>query len=306
MGWIKRNLFFVIGLAIAVVLLALAVAYDLQSWSHNSTAKSRLNEAYRLLGDFAGQKPLPGDGVKVDNIKIATTQEQQMREWISRSGNYFQPIAPIPGGFGTPGGNGGRMGGRGNGGNGGMSSEVFKNALDRTISQMQHEAAGAGVQLPPDYGFSFTAQRIRVQFAPGSLEPLALQLGEVKTISEILFAARVNSLESIQRVRVSDDDTAAGSQADYVTDTSTTNDFAIITPCAVTFRSFSSEIASVLAGFASSPHGFIVKGINVSPAGTVAPPTAPPAAGRGGLPTVLNEQLLRVTLRIEIVRRTSR
>jgi hypothetical protein len=303
MGWIKRNLFFVIGLVIAVLLLALAVAYDLQSLSHNSTAKASLNETYNLLQQLGLQKPLPGDGVKVDNIRIATTQEQQIRDWIRRTDNYFQPIAPIPGGFRTMGGNFGRMGGRGNGE---MNSEVFKNALDRTVSQLQHEAVGAGVQLPPDYGFSFTAQRIRVQFAPGSLEPLSVQLGEVKTIAEILFAARVNAIEGIQRVRVSDDDTAAGSQADYVSDTSTTNDFAIVTPYAVTFRSFSSEIASLLAGFASSPHGFIVMGINVSPAGTMAASTAPPVAGRGGLITVLNEQLLRVTLRIEIVRRTSR
>ncbi len=68
--------------------------------------------------------------------------------------------------------------------------------------------------LPPNYGFSFEAQRSIVKFAPGSLPPLAVQLGEVKTISEILFASRVNSLDGIQRARVSDDDTA-GPQSDY-------------------------------------------------------------------------------------------
>ena len=86
-----------------------------------------------------------------------------------------------------------------------------------------------------------------------------------------------------------------------------------MTPYQITFRSFSPEIGVVLAGFASSPHGFIVKGINVQLAGAGATvsrntrlpalaPGAPPAPGRGGLQTILNEQLLRVTLVVEIVK----
>jgi hypothetical protein len=69
----------------------------------------------------------------------------------------------------------------------------------------------------------------------------------------------------------------------------------------------------VLAGFASSPHGFIVKSINVQAAGTsaatstdasVSSPTSASTVtpGRGGLQTVLNEQLLRVTLVVEVVK----
>ncbi len=148
----------------------------------------------------------------------------------------------------------------------------------------------------------------------------------MKTISEILFAARVNSLDGIQRVRVSDDD-ASGPQADYFDGRSVTNNLAVLTPYQITFRSFSTEMAEVLAGFASSPHGFIVKSIKrlsrlgsatsgadlathraasravASPpiAGTPAPANAW-MPGRGGLQTVLNEQLLRVTLVVEVVK----
>ena len=96
-----------------------------------------------------------------------------------------------------------------------------------------------------------------------------MQLGEVKNISEILFAARVNALDGIQRVRVSDDDTA-GPQADYLEDVSVTNNLAVLTPYAITFRSFSPELAAVLAGFAASPNGMIVKAINIRPAGAAA------------------------------------
>jgi hypothetical protein len=76
----------------------------------------------------------------------------------------------------------------------------------------------------------------------------------------------------------------------------------------------------VLSSFASSPHGFIVKDINVQPAAGAATtstgagggfdPSAPPPAyaptpgpaGRGGLQTVLNEQLLSITLDVDIVK----
>jgi len=332
MAWIKRNLFFVIGGMLALGLLGAAGFYNYRGWSHNSAAFDKLNEIYGTLRNLTGQKPSPGND-KVDNIKAAKEQERQIRDWIRQAADYFQPIAPIP-----------------NTGNNAVSSEAFAAALRRTIDQLQHEADAASVTLPPKYNFSFEAQRSLVRFAPGSLGALAAQFGEVKTISEILFAARVNSLDGIQRVRVSDDD-ATGPQADYFDGHSVTNNLAVLTPYQITFRSFSPEVGEVLAGFASSPHGFIVKSINVQPAGAAAatapetaalmpavpmlavletvepmlaqvppfrprpgpippaiPPAAPPAApptrapGRGGLQTVLNEQLLRVTLVVEVVK----
>jgi hypothetical protein len=294
MAWLKRNLFFVIGGILALGLLGAAGFYNYKGWSHNSAAFDKLNEIYGTLRSLTGQKPSPGND-KVDNIAAAREQERQIRDWIRQAENYFQPIAPIP-----------------NTGNNAVSSEAFAGALRRTIDQLQREADNASVTLPPKYNFSFEAQRSLVKFAPGSLASLAAQFGEVKTISEILFAARVNSLDGIQRVRVSDDD-ANGPQADYFDDHSVTNNLAVLTPYQITFRSFSPDIAQVLAGFASSPHGFIVKSISVQAAGALAAtspdatapsPTPVPTVtpGRGGLQTVLNEQLLRVTLVVEVVK----
>ena len=111
-----------------------------------------------------------------------------------------------------------------------------------------------------------------------------------------------------------------------------TNNLAVLTPYQITFRSFTPEVAEVLARFASSPHGFVVKSINVQPAGAsaaspdlsatpgaaihaaasmdagrsggVPPQGASPASvpGRGGLQKVSNEQLLRVTIVVELVK----
>jgi hypothetical protein len=307
MGWIKRNLFFAIGGFIALLLLGAAGFYDYRSWDHNAAAFEQLNEIYGTLQQLEEQKPSPGN-FRIDNIRTAKEQEQQIYDWIGQTGwtnqtvGYFQPIETIPD---SP----------------DVDNEAFASALHRSIDQMQHEADVASVQLPPDYGFSFSAERDRVTFAPNTLNLLPIQLGEVKTISEIFFAARVNALDAIERVRISDDD-AAGSapQADYLNEMSVTNDLAVLTPYAVTFRCFSPELAVVLAGFANSPHGFIVKSINVAPAGAVSqssppampqrfpvgvPPFMPGAsagADRGGLPTVLDEQLLRFRLEVVIVK----
>jgi len=131
-----------------------------------------------------------------------------------------------------------------------------------------------------------------------------------------------------------------------VPETPTTNELAVMSHYEMTFRCFSSELASVLAGFASSPHGIIVKTINVEQAsaapmgmgmggfgegapgmvqpgmgqpgmgppgagqpGMGQPPGVPgqptpetPAGGRGGLPTVLDEKQLRITLGVVIVK----
>jgi hypothetical protein len=295
MAWIKRNLFFAAGLLVALLLLAVAVVYDLHSLSDNTAQQDRLKEVYDKLKQDGGAKYTWGND-QINNIQTAKNQTAQIIKWIGQAESHFAPVTPIPN---TP----------------DVTSEAFANALRQTIDQLQREAVADGVELPPKYGFSFEEQRSNLKYTSGSLPPLSVQLGEVKNISEIFFAARINALDSVQRARVSDDDTA-GPQADYVNDLPTTNDLAILTPYAATFRTFSGELAAVLAGFAASPHGFIVTGINVAPAaqaaqagngpdGTPMPPPPPPVAagpGRTGTPTVLNEQLLKVTLQIEIVK----
>lgn len=311
MAWFKRNLFFAIAGIISLALLVAAGVYDWKSYSDNSAALGKLNETYQTLKDLAGQK-LSAGNAKVNNVDAAREQEQELRDWIKNAEQNFQPISAIPD-------------------ENQVTSEDFAGALRRTIFQLQREADAAKVILPPDYAFSFTAERIQVRFATGGLGSLAVQLGEVKTISEILYAARILSLDGIQRVRVSEDD-VAGQSTDYIEDHSVTNGLAVLTPYVITFRSFSGELAAVLDGLASSPHGFIVKGIDVAPAGAGAtqgssqgygnpppygqppsgyppggyggfqPPPASPPPTSGGMQTVLDEQLLRVTMEIEIVK----
>lgn len=259
MDWIKRNLYFLIGSLVALVLMGLAGYYLYSKWELNSEILGKLDEQYAKLKRLNEQNPHPGND-KIDNIKAAKQQQKELREYISKARQYFQICPPIPVPEGPK-----------------LTQQEFSSALTRTLDQMLREAAKASVNLPPKdsggqtYSFSFAAQRERLAYATGSLEPLAVQIGEVKAICGVLFAAKINSLDNLRRERVSDDD-FKGPQSDYLPDKSVTNDLAVLAPYEVTFRCFSSELAAVLAGFEAAPCGLVIKTINVESA-----PAAPPA-----------------------------
>jgi hypothetical protein len=186
---------------------------------------------------------------------LAQEQRDQVRDFGKKVRATFQPIAGIPD---QP----------------KVNDHDFSVALSRTIAELQRDATNSSVALPQNYSFSFEAQKARISFASNSLDRLSIQLGEVKTIAEALFRAKINSLDNLRRERVSTDD-SSGPQTDYLTDKSITNELAILIPYEVTFRCFSSELATVLSDFASQPCGLIIKTLNVDLA--PAPPPQEPS-----------------------------
>jgi hypothetical protein len=309
MAWIKRNLTFVIGGLVALGLLGGAGFYIYSSLNLNSDARVKLNEIYASLDALNNKNPSPGNE-QVDNIAAAIDQRRQLTNWMASVTDWFQPVPTIPRDSAT-------------------DSSTFRSTLAVTIKQLQDDAATANVALPnSNYGFSFEAYRNQLNLPVASLPRLSVQLGEVKAITDILLSARINGLDGIQRLRVSDIDAEAAS-SDYLDDHSVTNDMAVLTPYTVTFHSFTPEIARVLAGFASARNCILVKSISVQPAGSGGPqngqpgnvmaglagpgmfprgpapvpaPAPAPVPAKGGLPTVLKEQLLRVTLQLEVVK----
>jgi hypothetical protein len=258
MDWIKRNLYFLIGSLVALGLMGLAGWYLYSKWELNNAIYAKLEEQYAKLKDLGSKNPHWGSD-KVDNIKAAKEQQQELRAYIQKARQYCETCPPIP----VP-------------ASGKLTSQEFSSALSRAIDQMQRDAAKASVNLPPKdssgqaYSFSFTIQSKSLAYAPGSLEPLSAQLAAVKAICTVLFQAKINSLDSIRRESVSEDD-AKGPQTDYVPEKSATNELAVLSPYEVTFHCFSAELAAVLAGFASAPCGLLVKTINVESA-----PAPPP------------------------------
>jgi hypothetical protein len=246
MDWIKRNLIFVIGGAVALVLLGLAGWYNYAGWQRNAGEREKLNAAYEELKRLSNLPQHPGDGKKVDNIKLAQEQEREAQQFATKLERHLQRIPALPEGTNVAG-------------------KDFSFALQQTIVELQREATNSSVILPPKYKFSFEAQAGRVTFAAGSLDRLAEQLGEVRAICAVLNAAKVNHLDAVRRERVSADD-ASGPATDYLDRTSVTNAEVVLTPYEVSLRCFTPELASVLTGLANTPHGLIVKAVNVEPA----------------------------------------
>lgn len=234
-----------IGGIIALVLLGAAGWYLYSKWDLNNTNLANLNQSYADLKALNDKNPNPGG----DNIKIAKEQRKELLDYAARTRKYFQKIPQIPD---LP----------------KKTDRDFASALSRTIDQLRRDSTNASVNLQENYNFSFTAEKLKINFDTRGLEPLSTQLGEIKAICDVLFQARVNALDGLRRERVSADD-QSGPATDYLGENSTSNALALLTPYEVTFRCFSPELASVLSGFASSPNGWIVKTINVEVAGTL-------------------------------------
>ncbi len=253
MSWVKRNLYFLIGGVIALILLGGAGWYLYSKWDLNNTNFANLNQAYADLKALNDKNPNPGG----DNIKIAKEQRKELLDYMNRARKYFQKIPQIPD---LP----------------KKTDRDFAFALNRTIDQLRRDSTNASVNLQENYNFSFQAEKLKINFDQRGIEPLSTQLGEVKAICDVLFQARINALDGLRRERVSADDTS-GPATDYVGENATTNAMAILAPYELTFRCFTPELATVLAGFASSPYGFIVKTVNVEVSGTVPESTSAPA-----------------------------
>jgi hypothetical protein len=331
MDWIKRNLMFVIGSVVSLLLMVLAGWYLWTEMGKNAAALEKLNAEYAEMERLSRQNPHPGDD-KVNNIEAAKLHEKSVRAFIGQATGAFQPIPPIPEGADT-------------------DNAMLADALRRTLASMRKEASTRGVQVASNFFFSFTAQRNLIQFDRAGVLPLARQLGEVKAICDVLFAARVNLIDGIRRGKVSPEDNAAqATTADYLERGFTTNDVGVAAHYEITVRCFSTEVGAMLGGFASSQNGLIVRAINVEPsalAGTTpatdpygvgmtpggpgvpgynpylhpgprppgdfirpgfGPPpagTSPPPGGtptKSGLVTMLDEKQLKVTLLVDVVK----
>jgi hypothetical protein len=299
MSWVKRNLYFVISCVLAVALLLAAGWYCYSQWQASDEASGSLTTAYGQLNDFANKPITPS----TENIEAARNEAKQAQQLADGLQKRLVPIPSIP---------------RTNV----VDNRNFAFAVRDTIRQLATAAEANHVLLPADFAFSFTGQRDKAVYAAQSLDQLARELGEVKAICGVLLSNRIDSLEVLQRERTADD--AAGTTAqDYLDSLSVTNNNTIVSPYQVTFLCFDPALSGVLAGFANQPYGIIIRSMEVGPAdqttsgepammpqipggggGERFGPGAPPPAvtTRGGLPVVIDEKKLRVTMLLELVR----
>lgn len=292
MSWAKRNLYFLICCVIAVVLLGAAGWYCFSQSQANNSNWEQLNSDYQQIQQITEKSPNAGNE-KVDNIAAAREQTKEVQQRVAEVRKFFKPVPPIPADTNK------------------LDDRTLAFAVQKTIAQLRSGAQQHNVLVTPEFAFSFSLQQTKAAYDPQSWPQLARDLGEVKAICETLYGARVIALDSIQRERTADDGSGAMSAggADYVDSTSVTNETTIITPYQVTFRCFTTELGSVISGFANGQRTIIVKTIAIQPEEAMpgmeamAQPNATmAAAARGGLPTVIDEKKLKVTMFLDFVK----
>ena len=268
MTWIKRNLFFVLGIVIGVLLMG-GAGYFLYG---NLQENAGLTDEFKAK--VAELKTLQNKSPSDENIAAAKEQQKQLRAFLGEFKNVFAPPPALPK----------------------TDEKGFRSYLAKTISDLQTEAAEAGVSVT-NQSFSFSAlhsaQGDRVNYSISSIAPWMEQLAEIKAICEVLYRAKVNALEGLRRVKVSADDPGG---ADYLSASATTNQLGVIAPYEVSFRGFSAEIAVVLDGFLHSSNCFVVKSIDISPSKFV------PLASLAGMPMSANPIYYPVALTRQIPR----
>ena len=308
MSWIKRNLALVISGVIAIGLLGVGGWYLWSAVDKNKSVDNEINQTKSEIERLLNMEPSPNK-TNLDNAQRETTR---LLAFIGEAKKQFPPT-PAPA---EP-----------------LSNESFKSLLETTINDLHKQATNVGIRIPTGregpYYFTFENQRLPVTFPPESLRPLSERLHEVQTMMSILIKARINQLGYIKRAMVPGErvqgGAAGGGGADYVTIPARTNaeTSMVLWPYEIEFQCFSSELATVLEEFERAPYAFIVKApeVTVSGEGRMmhqpqnAPPPGNPRFVRPGVPvrpaaapppaaltTVIEEQLLRVMLRIDVVK----
>ena len=214
-------------------------------------ASHKLNEIYDKLTAVQHRSRQPGND-KTDNVKTAKEQEQQLRDWIGRRRDDFQPVPPIP--------------------QGEVTSKTYATALGTTIYQLQQEAKENSVDLPPKYNFSFPSAKQPSSPFPPAWARWPSSWAKSRPLRKILFAARVNDLAASSACGFPTM-MPTGCSRITLTNFAVTNDLAIITPYVVTFQLFHAGTgARCSADLPISTNPFIVKSVSVQPANAPTPP----------------------------------
>lgn len=247
MLWIKRNMFLAVTGFIAALLLGGGIYFVWAGKSRNAALDKEVEDTRGELNTIYIKDPFPHS----TNVDLAKKEVAKMQDAVGRMVKYFTPV-PVEAAA--------------------LAVRGFTEMRDRTLSELRDLAQKAGVALPGPgvYAFTFEAQRGKVgNFGLGTFPDVPEQMAEVRALCGTLYDARVTRILNIRRARASADDFNSNNAQDY-----TDRDLKIETntifrakshPYEVTFHCFSSEIGQILTALGKSPHGFVVKAVQVEP-----------------------------------------
>jgi hypothetical protein len=290
MTWIKRNLVLFLSGIISLGLIGYGGWYWWTAVGKNAQVDEEIGRAKHELEELMNSAPFPS----ASNQALAKRELQRLTTFIQDSKKQF-PAAPPPA---AP-----------------LNNQSFKALLQTTVDDLTKEAASVAVRVETNYYFSFEAQRAPMTFPPESLRPMAERLHEIKTITSLLIKAKITRLEGIRRAHVAGE-TASGN--DYLTEAPRHNSELGMTvwPYEYTIQCFTPELAVAMENLMRAPEAIIIRSVVVEPAEALVRPAAPgpvvvpgfrgAAAPRPApapaLETILNERILRVILKLDVVK----
>jgi hypothetical protein len=289
MLWIKRNLFLVMGILVALALLGGAIFYLITKYNEADELQTKFDEVKAEFQKYQEMQPTPNK----PNIKLAGEDTTRLTAFAAEVTKMFKAPQYTK-----------------------MDDPTFLSLLFNTLSELNKGASNAAVAIPEKYKFTFTVQSTKTRLASNSVPNLYMELMEIKSLCNILYQSKIVALESIKRPPVSTDDVPL-TGPDYIDRRITTNQFGVIVPYEVTFRCFSTELGNLLNTFANTEEFFLIKNLLVqgepptmamsTPPATPETPNPPTAAAKKGakpLPvkTVLDEKAVRVTMQIDLMR----
>jgi len=157
-----------------------------------------------------------------------------------------------------------------------MNSNEFLNYMTQTIVLLNRKATNNLVKVPSDlrkradinFSFTFAPLMDVAEISADQIPELQIQLEDVKQISDVLFQSRIQSLELLQRRPVTQEDRIASAGPNYLnTRVPYTNSISVVRPYKVKFRCLSDGIAKTLSGFAKTKTFYVVRSMEVTPAG---------------------------------------
>jgi len=274
MEWVKKNMVFVIALAVAVLLMGGGVWYLLGAKADADGVDAEIQAKNQEL-DGLIQRPVYPDSA---NIKLAKEEEIRVSDFIKGARSHFTELQKPEG----------------------LDNAGFKSHLEATISELLTDAERAGVKLPDQsgntgYGFTFDDPRKQLQLPANALVPLAVQLGDLKALCQVLFDAKIPSLVSLKRAQVLTNET--GLNPNICNKKIETNSAlgSVKYPYEVVFQGFSPELASVMNGLIRATNAFIVKSLNVERGNLDSTPTEQTASPMAGMrnPYGMDPNLMR-------------
>ncbi len=237
MPWIKKNLMLVLGGLVGLVLLFGSGFILFSEADRDTQVTTQLEEKRAEWDRLNNLNPFP-DEKNIRALKEETTRVRKVTDDLRGS---IKPVDVPP------------------------VNDTFalRLLIERTISDLTKEAEEAGVDLPDKYAFTFQKLRdIGGQFDSNGIPRLAEQVEQIRTLCGVLFRAKVHSLDTLRRPAILKEE---GAGSDYLTKKSVTNNWVVRTPYDLTFKAFSSELASVIRGFAALDQLVVIKTINIDP-----------------------------------------